>query len=73
MQRGIDILLSIKMEKTKSVETNQVGQYKYRKQKPQIKFKQKEHAMGKETKYQTLEIFTLIFFIGSWCFFLMLF
>ena len=36
MQRGIDILLSIKMEKTKSVETNQVGQYKYRKQKPQI-------------------------------------
>ena len=48
MQRGIDILLSIKMEKTKSVETNQVGQYKYRKQNPQIKFKQKEHAMAKK-------------------------
>lgn len=65
MQRGIDILLSIKMEKAKSVETNQVGQYKIKETKTANKVQTKRKRNGKETKYQMFEIFTLIFFIGS--------
>lgn len=65
MQRGIDILLSIKMEKAKSDETNQVGQYKIKETKTANKVQTKRKRNGKETKYQMFEIFTLIFFIGS--------
>lgn len=65
MQRGIDILLSIKMEKAKSDETNQVGQYKIKETKTANKVQTKRKRNGKETKYQMFEIFTLIFFIRS--------